>query len=74
VARVGISVSILLAAAGAILLWAVNREAGGVDLDTIGVIVLVVGAIGAVLSLVFLSSWGGSPRRPGDRERVYVDR
>jgi hypothetical protein len=55
----GISVSILLAAAGAILLWAVNAEVSGVDLDAVGVILLVVGIIGAAISLVFWSSWGG---------------
>jgi hypothetical protein len=55
----GLSVSILLAAAGAILLWAVNAEVSGVNLDAVGVILLVVGIIGAALSLVFWSSWGG---------------
>jgi hypothetical protein len=30
-----------------------------VDLDAVGVILLVVGIIGAALSLVFWSSWGG---------------
>ena len=55
----GLSVSILLAAAGAILLWAVNAEVSGVDLDAVGVILLVVGIVGAALSLVFWSSWGG---------------
>lgn len=55
----GITVSLLLAAAGAILLWAVNADVSGVDLDTVGVILLIVGIVGAVLSLVFWSSWGG---------------
>jgi hypothetical protein len=55
----GLSVSILLAAAGAILLWAVNAEVSGVNLDAVGVILLVVGIIGAAISLVFWSSWGG---------------
>ena len=55
----GISVSILLAAAGAILLWAVNADVSGVNLDAVGVILLVVGIIGCALSLVFWSSWGG---------------
>jgi hypothetical protein len=55
----GIGVSLLLAAAGAILIWAVDAEVSGVDLTTVGVILLIVGAVGAVLSLVFWSSWGG---------------
>jgi len=54
----GVGVSLLLIAAGAILTWAVTAEASGVDLNTVGVILMVVGAIGLVLSLVFWSSWG----------------
>jgi hypothetical protein len=56
----GIGVSLILIAAGAILTWAINVSAGSaVDLHLIGVILLVVGAIGALLSLIFWSSWGG---------------
>ena len=55
----GVGVSLLLSAAGAILTWAVSAEASGIDLNTVGVILLVVGGIGLVLSLVFWSSWGG---------------
>jgi hypothetical protein len=55
----GIGVSLILAAAGAILIWAVDVTVSGVDLTTVGVILLVVGCVGAVLSLVFWSSWGG---------------
>jgi len=51
--------SIFLIAVGAILAFAVNVEVAGVELDTIGVILLIVGAIGAVLSMIFWSSWGG---------------
>ena len=55
----GIGVSLILAAAGAILIWAVDASVSGVDLTAVGVILLVVGCVGAVLSLVFWSSWGG---------------
>ena len=55
----GLSLSIVLAAAGAILIWAVNTTVSGIDLDTVGIILLVVGIIGALLSLAFWSSWGG---------------
>ena len=55
----GIGVSLLLVAAGAILAWAVSAEVSGVDINTVGIILLVVGAIGVLLSLVFWSSWGG---------------
>lgn len=55
----GISLSILLIAAGAVLAWAVSAEASGIDLNAVGVILMVVGIIGLVVSLVFWSSWGG---------------
>jgi hypothetical protein len=56
----GIGVSLILIAAGAILTWAIHVSSGSaVNLHLIGVILLVVGAIGAVLSLIFWSSWGG---------------
>jgi hypothetical protein len=58
----GLSVSILLAAAGAILIWAVDASVSGVNLDAVGVILLVVGIVGALLSLAFWSSWGGFGR------------
>jgi hypothetical protein len=55
----GVGVSLLLIAAGAILTWAVSAETSGIDLNTVGVILMIVGAAGLVLSLVFWSSWGG---------------
>jgi hypothetical protein len=68
----GIGVSLILIAAGAILTWAVNATVSGVDINTIGVILMVVGVIGLLLSLMFWSSWGGV----GGTERrrtTYVD-
>jgi hypothetical protein len=55
----GIGVSLILAAAGAVLIWAVDAEVSGLDLTVVGVILLIVGIVGALLSLVFWSSWGG---------------
>ncbi len=51
----GIGVSIILIAVGAILVFALASAA----LHTIGWILLAVGALGILLSLVFWSSWGG---------------
>jgi hypothetical protein len=68
----GIGVSLVLIAAGAILTWAVNASVSGLELQTIGVILLIVGVVGLLLSLLFWSSWGGIHRR-GD-EDVVVDR
>jgi hypothetical protein len=71
----GIGVSLILIAAGAILTWAVTAEVSGIDINTVGVILMVVGLVGGLISLVFWSSWGGWPRAEGsavvhDRERV----
>ena len=68
----GVGVSLLLIAAGAILTWAVSAEASGIDLNTVGVILMVVGGIGLVLSLVFWSSWGGFGST--HRETIIRDR
>jgi hypothetical protein len=74
----GVSVSPLLAAAGAILLWAVNASTSGFNIHTVGVILLVVGIIGFVTSLFFWSSWGGFGGGGRDttvvRDRDVVDR
>ena len=55
----GISTSLVLVAIGAILKWAVTASVSGVNLETVGVVLMVVGAVGLLLSLVFWSSWGG---------------
>ena len=67
----GIGVSIVLVALGAILIWGVTAEASGVNVDAVGWILLVVGIIGALLSMIFWSSWGGFA---GRRERETVVR
>jgi hypothetical protein len=55
----GISLSIFLIAVGAVLAWAVSAEVSGVDIQVMGVILVIVGVLGFVASLVFWSSWGG---------------
>ncbi|HJV30318.1 MAG TPA: hypothetical protein VJ645_07355 [Gaiellaceae bacterium] len=69
----GIGVSLLLIAAGAILLWGVTGEVAGIDIDAIGVILIVVGAIGGLLSMIFWSSWGG-PAGVSRRRETYVEK
>jgi hypothetical protein len=63
----GISLSIILIAVGAILAWAVTAEAAGIDLQVAGIILVIVGAIGFVASLIFWSSWGGFGSRESDQ-------
>lgn len=55
----GVSFSLLLIAVGAVLTWAVTAEVSGIDINTVGVILMVVGAVGLAMSLAFWSSWGG---------------
>ena len=55
----GVGVSIFLIAVGLILWLAVNVTAEGIDLNMVGIILVIVGAIGLLLSLIFWSSWGG---------------
>lgn len=62
----GISTSLVMIALGAILYWAVTATVAGLSVNTIGVILMIAGAIGLLLSLVYWSSWGGfgSRREP----------
>ena len=46
------ALSLLFIAAGAVLTWAVEDNTTGFDLHTIGIILLVVGAVGLLASLV----------------------
>ena len=66
----GIGVSVFLLAVGAILTYAVEVTTSGVDLDTVGVILMICGAIGLLVSLLFWNSWGGF----GGRRTVVRDR
>ena len=55
----GFGVSLILTAVGAVLAWAVNASSSAVDINTVGIILLVVGIVGMVVSSVFWSSWAG---------------
>ena len=79
----GTGVSLILIAVGAVLTWAVTATTSGFNIHTVGVILLVVGIVGFLLSLVFWSSWAGpgymSRRRtvtedgPGYGRRTVVE-
>lgn len=78
----GIGVSLILIAAGAVLAFAVHATTNGFDVNTVGIILLVVGIIGGLISLAFWSSWGGvgvARRRtvvqdgPAVGRRTYVE-
>lgn len=55
----GLGVGILLAAIGAVLAFAVSYTVNGVNIHTVGWILLIVGIIGVALSMIFWSSWAG---------------
>ena len=57
----GIGISVFLLAVGAILAFAVDASISGLDLDTIGIILMIVGAIGLVTTMAIFgrSNLGG---------------
>lgn len=69
----GIGVSVFLLAVGAILAFAIEFSADGIDLNTVGVILMVVGAIGLLASLMLASSLTGR-RGLGDTTIVREER
>lgn len=64
----GIGVSLILIAVGAILTWAVDATVSGLNIHIIGVILMIVGIVGLLLSLAFWSSL-----MPGRRAAVPAD-
>jgi len=67
---VGIGTSIFLIALGAILYFAVNADISGLEIATIGLILMIVGILGLIISLYLTSQ--ATRRRPGEpvaRER-----
>jgi hypothetical protein len=68
----GFGVGIFLAAVGAVLAFAVTKTVSGVNIQTVGWILLIVGIVGIVLSMIFWSSWAG-PGYWSDRRRTTAD-
>jgi len=62
-----IGTSLFLIALGAVLRFAVTVSTKGFNLHTVGVILMVVGLVGLILSLLWMSAWA---RR---RDRVVVE-
>jgi cytochrome c biogenesis protein CcdA len=66
-------ISLFFLAIGAILTFAVHTAVQGVDLSTIGVILMVIGLLGMLFSLVLWDSWSPRPVRRVDDD-VMVGR
>jgi Domain of unknown function (DUF6458) len=63
----GIGTSIFLIAVGAILYFAVNAHVSGLEISTVGLILMIVGALGLVIALFLI---GQARRGPVDRPVV----
>jgi hypothetical protein len=55
---VTLPVSLILIAVGAILVWGVTSDAEGINVDAVGVILMVIGFVGFLLSLILGPPWG----------------
>ena len=67
----GIGTSIFLIAVGAILRYAVTGRAEGVDLDVVGLILMIVGVAGLVLTFLWMTIYADR-RRGAVAERAVV--
>jgi uncharacterized protein DUF6458 len=65
----GIGTSIFLIALGAILRFAVTATVSGIEIATVGTILLVVGVIGLLISLLYMTVWADRTR-PGAYDRT----
>ena len=61
----GIGTSIFLIALGAILYFAVNADISGLEISTIGLILMIVGILGLIISL-YLMSQANRRAAPGE--------
>jgi Domain of unknown function (DUF6458) len=64
--------SVFLIAVGAILRYAVTATVSGIDIATVGLILMIVGIAGLVLSLLYMLMW--APRRRGVGGERVVER
>ena len=55
--------SLLLIAIGAILRYAITASVSGVNIDEVGLILMIVGAIGFVIAVIYALFWAGEQSR-----------
>jgi hypothetical protein len=67
----GIGTSLLLIAVGAVLRFAVTATTSAVNLQTVGLILMIVGAVGLLISLFWITVWS-ERRRAVAPEDGYV--
>ena len=56
----GIIISLILIAFGAILTWAVNSTSSSIDVNVVGVVLMVVGLVVFLISIVLWRTWWGA--------------
>jgi hypothetical protein len=75
----GIIISLILITFGAILTWAVNSTSSSIDVNVVGVVLMVVGIVVFLISIVLWRTWWGAgfwggwydEGAPAVRRRVY---
>lgn len=70
----GVGVSLVMIAVGAILRFATTATVHGFNIQTIGLILIIIGVVGFVVSLFFWGSWGGYGMSGRSRHRTRVTR
>jgi hypothetical protein len=70
----GIGTSIFLIAVGAILKYAVTAHVSGINVNTVGVILMIAGVVGLVISLLWMTIWADRRRRGVVTDRAVVQR
>ncbi|MCW3012575.1 MAG: hypothetical protein JWO90_2979 [Solirubrobacterales bacterium] len=60
--------SIFLIAVGAVLKYAVTADVSGVSIETVGVILMVVGVLGLLLTILMMTIWADRGGRGAVRE------
>lgn len=66
--------SLLLIAIGAILRYAVTATVEGINLQTVGLVLMIIGIVGLILSLLWFGVWAGRRREVPPVEREVRDR
>lgn len=69
----GIGGSLVLLALGAVLYWGISVEGEGFSVNTIGLILMIVGVIGLVLTLIMSASANEAEAKSGS-DVTIVDR
>ena len=68
----GVVIGLLLIAFGAILTWAVDANANGLNITAVGVILLVLGIVVVLLDLLWWRTWTWYASGPPWRRTTYV--